>query len=140
VGITVAHDTLLLSIRPGAGEEKSQEIFAEFYRGELKKKAAVPIAEWQPRLEVTVTRIFVQRMKTRWGSCNYHRKSIRLNTELAKKPVECLEYIVVHEMVHLLEPMHNKHFVVLMEHFLPNWLHLRKVLNGYPVRHEKWEY
>ncbi len=139
-GITVAHDTLLLSVRPGAGEEKRQEVFAEWYRGELKKKAGALIAEWQPRLGVTVTRVFVQRMKTRWGSCNSPRQSIRLNTELAKKPVECLEYIVVHEMVHLLEPTHNKRFVALMEHFLPNWLHLRKALNGYPVRHEKWGY
>ena len=134
------HSTLLLFVRPGAGEEKRREIIAQWYRDELKTKAGSLIAGWQPRLGVTVTRLYVQRMKTRWGSCNYQRQSIRLNSELAKKPVECLEYIVVHEMVHLLEPTHNKRFAYLMDHFLPNWQHLRHALNAYPICHEKWGY
>lgn len=138
--VTVEHSTLLLSLRPGAAENKKSEIFAEWYRRELKMKAGSLIAHWQATIGVTVARVFVQKMKTRWGSCNYQRQSIRLNTELAKKPVECLEYIVVHEMVHLLEPSHNKRFVAFMDHFLPNWLHYRQELNRYPVRHEKWEY
>lgn len=77
-------------------------------------------------------------MKTRWGSCNVKRHTIRLSTELAKKPVECLEYVVVHELVHLLEPSHNARFVALMDRFLPQWRFCRGVLNRLPVRHERW--
>ena len=85
--VTVQHSTLVLSVRPGAEENKRQEIFAEWYRHELKLKIHELIKQWEPRIGVTVARFFVQRMKTRWGSSNYHRQSIRLNTELAKKPV-----------------------------------------------------
>jgi hypothetical protein len=86
-------------------------------------KAAVPavIARWSPVLEVTVNGFYVQQMKTRWGSCNHCAGTIRLNTELAKKPKGCLEYVVVHEMAHLLEPTHNARFIALMERFMPNW-------------------
>jgi predicted metal-dependent hydrolase len=87
-----------------------------------------------------VERFFAQRMKTRWGSCNPAARSIRLNTDLARKPRECLEYVVVHEMCHLLEPTHNARFVALMDHFLPRWRFHRDVLNRLPVRHEDWEY
>ena len=79
-------------------------------------------------------------MKTKWGSCNHHASTIRLNTELAKKPAECLEYIVVHELVHLLEPTHNARFVAAMDRLMPNWQHHRQVLNRLPVRREKWSY
>jgi predicted metal-dependent hydrolase len=89
---------------------------------------------------VRVARCFVQRMRTRWGSCNPTARSIRLNTDLAKKPRECLEYIVVHEMCHLLEPTHNARFISLMDHFVPNWHVLRQALNRLPVRHEDWQY
>lgn len=138
--VAVQHSVLVLTVRPGAEENKRQEIVEEWYRSELKIKARELIAQWESRIGVHVARFFVRRMKTRWGSCNYERRSIRLNTELAKKPLECLEYIIVHEMVHLLEPTHNKRFVALMDRFLPNWLHFRKELNGHPVRHENWEY
>ena len=79
-------------------------------------------------------------MKTKWGSCNPYSKSIRLNTELAKKPRECLEYVFVHEMAHLLEPTHNERFIALMDRFLPRWRHYREGLNRLPVRHEDWMY
>ena len=85
-------------------------------------------------------RIFVQRMKTKWGSCSPAAGSIRLNTELAKKPPECLEYIVVHEMAHLLEPTHNTRFLTLMDRFMPKWEFHRSELNRLPVRHEDWGY
>ena len=77
---------------------------------------------------VKVRRFFVQRMKTKWGSCNHHAGLIRLNTDLARKPRECLEYIVVHEMVHLLEPTHRERFVELMDRFMPKWQSHRDVL------------
>jgi predicted metal-dependent hydrolase len=89
---------------------------------------------------VKVERFFVQRMKTKWGSCNHRVRTIRLNTELAKKPRECLEYIVVHEMTHLLEPTHNARFVALMDQFMPQWRFYRDQLNRLPVSHEDWAY
>jgi predicted metal-dependent hydrolase len=89
---------------------------------------------------VTVRRFFVQRMKTKWGSCNHGAGTIRLNTDLAKKPRECLEYIVVHEMAHLVEPTHNERFLALMDRFMPKWQSVRQELNRLPVRHEDWNY
>ena len=91
-------------------------------------------------MDVTVHRHFGQRMKTRWGSCTPERGYIRLNTELAKKPRDCLEYLVVHEMAHLHEPTHNQRFLALMDQYLPNWPALREKLNRLPVKHEDWSY
>ena len=91
-------------------------------------------------MRVKASRFFVQRMKTRWGSCNQVTGTIRLNTELAKKPPECLEYLVVHELAHLLEPTHNAHFVALMDSFMPRWQSYRETLNRLPVRRETWRY
>ncbi len=79
-------------------------------------------------------------MKTKWGSCNPTSRAIRLNTDLAKKPPECLEYIVVHELAHLIEPSHGPRFVSVMDFFMPNWRNLRERLNNLPVRHEDWDY
>jgi predicted metal-dependent hydrolase len=94
----------------------------------------------EPIMAVKVERVFVQQMKTKWGSCNPATRSIRLNTDLAKKPPECLEYILVHEMVHLLERHHDERFKENMDRFLPQWRVLREQLNELPVRHEKWAY
>lgn len=91
-------------------------------------------------LGVRVRRFFVQRMKTKWGGCTPAAGSIRLNAELAKKPRECLEYLVVHEMAHLLEPTHNARFIGLMDRFMPDWRHRRDLLNQLPLRHEQWRY
>jgi predicted metal-dependent hydrolase len=89
---------------------------------------------------VDVERVFVQRMKTKWGSCSRTSASIRLNTELAKKPPQCLEYVVVHEMAHIIEPTHSRRFIELMDRLMPNWRHHRQLLNRLPVRHESWEH
>jgi predicted metal-dependent hydrolase len=131
---------LLLRVRPGSNEGKKQAILDEWYRGQLK--AAVPplVAKWERLLGVKVEKFFVQRMKTKWGSCNSRGRTIRLNSELVKKPRECLEYILVHEMVHLLEPTHNRSFVALIDQFMPKWKFYRDNLNRLPVRHESWEY
>jgi predicted metal-dependent hydrolase len=138
--IELKHSKLVLQVRPGTDEMRSRELLDAWYREQIR--AAVPelIAKWEPVLGVKVGRIFVQRMKTRWGSCNPATGAIRLNTDLAKKPPECLEYIVVHEMTHLLEPSHNARFVSLMALFMPQWQHLRDELNALPVRHEDWGY
>ncbi|OGW51806.1 MAG: metal-dependent hydrolase [Nitrospirae bacterium RBG_19FT_COMBO_58_9] len=138
--VDLKRSILVLRIRPGSSEEKKQTALEEWYREQLK--AAVPplIAKWESLLGVKVKRFFVQRMKTKWGSSSPVAGSIRLNTELAKKPAECLEYIVVHEMIHLLEPTHNSRFIALMDQFVPKWQFQRQELNRLPVRHETWGY
>ena len=138
--VEVQHSRLVLWVHPETTEEKKQEIVAQWYRDQVK--AAVPslIARWAPDMGVSVERLFVQQMKTKWGSCNPRAGTIRLNTELAKKPKECLEYIVVHEMAHLLEPTHNARFIALLDRFMPNWRLRRDHLNQLPVRHEEWAY
>lgn len=138
--IELRHRRILLSVRPGASEERKQELFEAWHRGQLKNAVLPLLAKWQPLMGVTVSRVFVQRMKTKWGSCNPTAGRIRLNTELAKKPLECLEYIVVHEMAHLIEPTHTHRFIALMDRFIPRWQFYREVLNRLPVRHEEWGY
>lgn len=138
--VTLKHSKMLLQVRPGTNAEKRQEILAEWYREQLKIAVPPLIAKWEPLMGVKVQRFFVQRMKTRWGSCSPATGGIRLNTELAKKPPECLEYLVVHEMTHLLEPTHNERFLVLLEQFMPKWRFYRDELNRLPVRHEEWGY
>jgi predicted metal-dependent hydrolase len=105
-------------------------------------KVAVPrlIAKWEPLLGVKVGRLFVQKMKTKWGSSNSEAKSIRLNTDLAKKPLVCLEYILVHEMVHLIVRHHDDRFTGLMDHHLPGWRLTRQMLNAAPLAHVDWAY
>lgn len=138
--VELRHSWMLLRVRPGADEAKRQAVAEEWYRRQLKQAAPPLIAKWEALMGVKVERFFVQRMKTRWGSCNHGARTIRLNTELAKKPRECLEYIVVHEMTHLLEPTHNARFVALMDQFMPNWQFYRDQLNRFPVSHEDWAY
>ncbi len=138
--VELKHNKMRLQIRPASSEVRKQEILEAWYRDRIKEAVPVLIAKWEPLIGVKVERFFVQRMKTKWGSCSPHSKSIRLNAELAKKPPECLEYIVVHEMVHLLEPTHNSRFITLMDRFMPKWRFYKEELNKLPVRHESWAY
>lgn len=138
--VELEHRRLLLFIRPGSGEGKRQEVVDQWYRGQLKAAATPLIRRWEKRLGVEIDRFFVQRMKTRWGSCNHASRTIRLNTDLAKKPKACLEYIVAHELAHLIEPTHNARFVAIMDNFMPKWRLYREHLNRLPVSHEEWEY
>lgn len=138
--VELKHSKMHLRVRPGASEEKKQDVIEEWYRVQLKQTVPDLIAKWEPLMGVKVERFYVQRMKTKWGSCNPTVNSIRLNTELAKKPLECLEYVVVHEMVHLLEPTHNKRFISLLDGFIPKWQFYREILNRLPVKHEDWVY
>jgi len=131
---------LHLWVRPDADRARCEEVLEAWYRHQVHEAAAVLLAKWQPLLGVKAERVFVQRMKTKWGSCTPSAGYIRLNTDLAKKPPECLEYILVHELVHLLEPTHNARFVGLMDLYLPHWQQLRRQLNQLPVRHEDWAY
>jgi predicted metal-dependent hydrolase len=138
--VALEHNRLILRVRAGADQAANEAMLAQWYREQLKTAATVLIAKWEPIIGVRVNRLFVQQMKTRWGSCNPRAGNIRLNTELAKKPKECLEYIVVHELIHLLEPTHNGRFVGLMDQFLPQWSFYRQRLNRLPVRHADWSY
>lgn len=138
--IGLRHRRILLCVRSGASEDRKHELFEAWHREQLKNAVLPLLAKWQPLMGVTVSRVFVQRMKTKWGSCNPTARHIRLNTELAKKPPECLEYIVVHEMAHLIEPTHTQRFIALMDRFMPKWQFYREALNRLPVRHETWGY
>ncbi len=136
--VELDHQRMVLTVRPGADSEKKRAVVEQWRREQVKEAGRQLIAKWEPIMGVQVSRIHVQRMKTKWGSCNTKLKAIRLNTELAKKPPELMEYIVVHEMAHLLEPKHNGRFTALMDQFIPNWKHHRDQLNQLPVGHEQW--
>jgi hypothetical protein len=138
--VVLQHSRMLLRVRPGTDARKKQAIVEAWYRRQIKQAVPPLIARWEPLIGVQIERFFVQRMKTKWGSCNYSACRIRLNTELAKKPRACLEYIVVHEMTHVLEPTHNARFVALMDQFMPKWQFYRDQLNRLPVSHEDWAY
>ncbi len=138
--VSLSPRKLYLQVRPGADQVRCEEVLDAWYRQQVRDAIPALLAKWEPLLRVKVNRLFVQRMKTKWGSCTPESGYIRLNTDLAKKPPECLEYILVHELVHLLEPTHNERFVALMDMYLPHWQHLRKRLNELPVRHENWDY
>ena len=137
--IELNHHQMQLYVRPATTQEHKQILIEQWYRETLKDVIQSLIIKWEPIMGVKVERFFVQRMKTKWGSCNPEAKSIRLNTDLAKKPPECLEYIVVHEMTHLLEPSHNQRFISLMDEFLPKWRFYKEELNNLPLRHESWD-
>jgi predicted metal-dependent hydrolase len=138
--ISRKHRTLVLSVRDGKDVERKRQALNEWYRETLRQEAKLFIDQWSQIVGVEVRGLFIQSMKTKWGSANHRTSTIRLNTELAKKPKECLEYLVVHEMVHLLEPTHNERFQSLMDQFMPAWRVHRQALNRLPVKHEQWSY
>lgn len=128
---------LQLNLRAGSSAARREALLEEWYRNLLREAAAPLIAKWQPLLKVKVRGMFVQRMKTRWGSCNPVARTIRLNTELARKPIQFLEYVIVHEMAHIRVPTHGPRFVALMDQAVPHWRDLREALNQLPLHHGK---
>ena len=138
--IELKHSRILLRVRPGTDEAARQAIVAHWYREQIRANVPALLAKWETAMGVKVGRVFVQKMKTKWGSCNPAARSIRLNTDLAKKPLQCLEYIVLHELVHLLERHHNERFTGLMNRHMPDWPQRRQLLNGAPLGHEDWSY
>ena len=138
--LALKHNRMVLTVRAETDEATREAIVAQWYRDQIKAVVPDLIAKWELVLGVAVNRVFVQQMKTKWGSCNSRARTIRLNTELAKKPKDCLEYIVLHEMVHFIEPTHNARFVALMDRFMPKWQFCRQRLNRLPVRHADWDY
>ena len=131
---------LVLIVKPDTPVEKKAELLSRFYRAELQLNAEKLFAKWTPILGVEPSHWQIRKMKTKWGSCNTATHSINLNLELAKKPPECLEYILVHELIHLLERHHNEHFKSLMDQYLPDWRERRNLLNSLPLAYDRWGY
>lgn len=130
--------TLQLFVRPRASVESRKKVLNEWYRQQLKIRIPGLLSQWQPIIGKQVDDWGVKKMKTRWGSCNISKRRIWLNLELAKKPVECLEYVLVHELVHLHERYHNDRFKGFMDQFLPQWRSCRDTLHHAPLGHEHW--
>ena len=139
-GVELTPSKMLLRVPLGADDERKREIIESWYRDQIRTALQPLLEKWEQIIGVRAGHIYVQKMKTRWGSCNPDSLSIRINTDLAKKPPECLEYILVHELTHLREPTHNERFVALMDGFYPHWRQIRDQLNKLPVRHESWKY
>ncbi|MCF6238017.1 MAG: M48 family metallopeptidase [Candidatus Marinimicrobia bacterium] len=136
--VKLDHKRMMLTVRPGATREKRHEIMHEWHKSLLHKEVPTFIKKWENKLKVGVTGYFLQRMKTKWGSCNHRAGHIRLNTELVKKPKDLLEYVIVHEMTHLLEPTHSDRFVALLDEYYPSWRESRAELNELPLAAEVW--
>lgn len=132
------HKHITLVVRPGSDREKRSEVMHEWHKSLLHEVIPQLIAKWEPRLGVTVAKYHLQRMKTKWGSCNPRAGNIRLNTELVKKPKDLLEYVVVHEMAHLIEPTHSERFLALLDDHFPGWREARDELNSLPLADEAW--
>jgi predicted metal-dependent hydrolase len=129
-----------LYVRPQTTKEKRKSILDEWYRNQLKASLPSLIVKWERKMNVKVNEFGIKKMKTKWGTCSREAKRLWLNLELAKKPGECLEYIVVHEMVHLLERNHNDRFISLISELMPKWRFYKEELNRRPLRHENWSY
>lgn len=137
-GVKLDHRRITLTIRPGSSPEKREEVMHDWHRALLHQTIPTLIQKWQPVLGVTVSAYFLQRMKTKWGGCNHRAGTIRLNTELVKKPKDLLEYVVVHEMLHLIEPTHSPRFIDLLDKHYPNWREARAELNELPLAAQSW--
>ncbi|MBN8504343.1 MAG: M48 family metallopeptidase [Burkholderiales bacterium] len=131
--VKLDHRRIKLAVRPGSDATKRAEVMHEWHKQLLHAEIPALIARWEKKLRVKVSGYFLQRMKTKWGSCNHRAGNIRLNTELVKKPKDLVEYVVVHEMLHLLEPTHNERFVALLDRWWPQWREARRELNALPL-------
>lgn len=131
--VTLSNMRVNLVVRPGSSEEKRAEVVHQWHKSLMHEVVPDLIKKWERKLGVKVSSYYLQRMKTRWGSCNYNQGNIRLNTELVKKPKDLLEYVVVHEMVHLLEQTHSDRFVEILDTYYPSWRDARLELNELPL-------
>jgi len=136
--VSVDHRRITLGVRPGTDLAKRARIMHDWHKSLLHELVPSLINRWAPKLGVTVAAYFLQRMKTKWGSCNHRAGHIRLNTELVKKPRDLIEYVVVHEMAHLLEPTHGERFVAVLAKHFPTWREARAELNELPLSAHDW--
>jgi len=137
--VRMTHRNIILTVRPGSSCAKRAEVMHEWHKSLLHEAVPELIHKWEPKLGVKVGGYFLQRMKTKWGGCSPRTKNIRLNTELVKKPKDLLEYVIVHEMTHLLEPTHSERFVLLLNKHYPSWQEARAELNELPLSAEAWK-
>lgn len=136
--VRLDHRRITLVVRPGSTEEVRAKVMHEWHKSLLHQTVPLLIRKWERRLRVEVAGYFLQRMKTKWGGCNYRACHIRLNTELVKKPKDLLEYVIVHEMIHLIEPRHSERYFTLMTKHYPTWQEARAELNELPLSSEPW--
>lgn len=136
--VTMDHRRITLTVRPGSDQAKREAVMHEWHKGLLHEAVPQLIRKWEPRLAVNVAAYYLQRMKTRWGGCNHTANHIRLNTELVKKPKDLLEYVVVHEMAHLIVPTHSERFIALLTQHYPSWRVARAELNELPLSAQVW--
>ena len=136
--VKLDHRRITLTVRPNSTLVKRAEVIDAWQRSLLHKVVPALIEKWEAKLGVKVTSYFLQRMKTKWGGCNHRAGNIRLNTELVKKPKDLLEYVVVHEMLHLVEAKHSERFVELLNQHYPTWREARAELNELPLAAEAW--
>ena len=136
--ITLDHRRITLTVRPGSDAEKRSDIMHEWHKSLLHQVVPLLIKKWEFKLGVSVGQYFLQRMKTKWGSCNHKAGHIRLNTQLVTKPKDLLEYVIVHEMIHLIEPTHSERFLTILGKHYPTWREARAELNELPLAAESW--
>lgn len=136
--VLVDHKRITLTVRPGSSEAKRATVMHAWRKALLHEAVPPLIRKWERKLGVRVHGYFLQRMKTKWGSCNHRAGHIRLNTELAKKPRDLLEYVILHEMIHLIEPTHSDRFVSLLSKHYPTWREARTELNELPLTAATW--
>lgn len=137
--VQLSHRKITLCVRPGSDITKREAVMHEWHKALLHGLVPQLIKKWEAKLGVAVSGYFLQRMKTKWGSCNHRAGNIRLNTELVKKPRDLLEYVVVHEIVHLIEPKHSERFIALINKNYPTWREARAELNELPLTSEIWK-
>jgi predicted metal-dependent hydrolase len=136
--VALDHKRITLTVRPGSDAAKRAGVIHEWHKALLHEQVPLFIQRWERKLKVNVRGYFLQRMKTKWGSCNHRAGHIRLNTELVKKPKDLLEYVIVHEMVHLIEPTHSDRFIGILDKHYPTWREARAELNELPLTAEAW--
>lgn len=136
--VTMDHRRITLAVRPGSDRAKREAVMHDWHKSLLHEAVPRLVRKWEPRLDVKVAAYFLQRMKTKWGGCNPEARHIRLNTELVKKPRDLLEYVVVHEMLHLNEPTHGERFLKLLGKHYPTWREARAELNELPLSAQTW--
>lgn len=136
--VILSNKRITLIVRPSCSAEKRAEVMHEWHKSLLHEVVPLLIQKWEQKLKVKVSDYFLQRMKTKWGSCNHAEGNIRLNTELVKKPKDLLEYVIVHEIAHLIEPKHNNRFMSILDNHYPSWREARAELNELPLALEIW--
>jgi predicted metal-dependent hydrolase len=136
--VSLDHRRITLTVRPGSNAQKRAEVIHEWHKLLMHQSVPSLIKKWEPKVKVNVERYFLQRMKTKWGSCNHKAGHIRLNTQLVAKPKDLLEYVILHEMVHLIEPTHSERFLSILGRHYPTWREARAELNELPLAAEFW--